>query len=115
MPTYLITNRIPSDFEPSSRAFAAWTAWFDRLGAHLEERGNPAFVRTTLGNCGPATALGGYTLITADDLDAATALAETHPLLALGGGVEIGELTLINAGKELADADARHADANPAH
>jgi hypothetical protein len=101
MPTYLITNRITDSFRPGPEAFAAWTAWFERLGAHLEDRGNPAFSRTTLGDCGPETMLGGYTLITADNLDAAVTLAQSHPLLTLGGGLEIGELTLINAEKDL--------------
>jgi hypothetical protein len=35
MPTYLITNRAPKDYAGSPDA-AAWTAWFDRLGASLE-------------------------------------------------------------------------------
>ena len=108
MPTYLITNRILPDFQPSPEAFAAWTAWFEQLGSHLEDRGNPAFTRTTLGNCGPGTLLGGYTMITASTLDAAAALAKSHPLMRLGGGVEIGELTLLNAGSHLiADAERR--------
>jgi hypothetical protein len=45
--------------------------------------------------------LGGYTLITADSLDAAVALAEGHPLITRGGGVEVGELTLLNKGRHL--------------
>jgi hypothetical protein len=56
------------------------------------DRGNPAFERSTLGNCGADTPLGGYTLVTADDLAAAVVLAEGCPLLQEGGGVEIGEL-----------------------
>jgi uncharacterized protein YndB with AHSA1/START domain len=101
MPSYLITNRVPADFAPSSEGFQAFLAWFDDLDGHLEDRGNPALNGATLGNCGPATALGGYTLISADNLDDAVALAESHPLMGLGGGVEIGELTPINAGKHL--------------
>jgi len=102
MPTYLITNRFPAEFKPSPDAFAAMTAWFEQLDSHLEDRGNPAFSRATLGSCGPDSTLGGYTLISAEDLDEAMELAKSHPLVRLGGGVEIGELTLINVGKELA-------------
>src|SRR5579863_1867883 len=47
MPTYLITNRVPDGFTPSSEAFAAWTAWFDSLGDAVADRGNPAFASTT--------------------------------------------------------------------
>lgn len=106
MPTYVIVNRVPDDFTPGPEAFAAWTAWFERLGEHLADRGNPAFRSRALGNSG---ALGGYTLITADDLDGAIALAKDHPLVMSGGGVEIGELTMINSGRHLAartDAEA---------
>ena len=93
MPTYLITNRVPADFAPSRDGLAAWTAWFDEVHSHLVDRGNPAFTATALGNCGPETCLGGYTLINADDLEKAVELAESHPLMRLGGGVEIGELS----------------------
>jgi hypothetical protein len=37
-------------------------------------------------------------LITADDLDAAVALAEQCPILKQGGGVDLGELTMLNDG-----------------
>jgi hypothetical protein len=106
MPTYLITNRVPEDFTGSPEAFAAWTAWFEKLGPNLEDRGNPAFARAAVGNCGTGTVLGGYTLITADSLETAVALAEAHPLVTRGGGVEVGELTLLNKGRQLiADED----------
>jgi hypothetical protein len=36
---------------------------------------------------------GGYTIITAEDLDTALALAERCPIIADGGGVEVGVLT----------------------
>ena len=101
MPTYLITNRLPEDFTGSAEAFAAWSAWFAELGPNLEDRGNPAFARSTVGDCGTGTVLGGYTLISADSLAAAVALAGRHPLIARGGGVEVGELTLLNKGRHL--------------
>lgn len=101
MPTYLITNRLPDGFTGSAEAFAAWTAWFERLGDQLEDRGNPAFTRTTVGNAGPGTVLGGYTLVTAGSLDEAAALVQDHPLVSRGGGVEVAELTLLNKGRHL--------------
>jgi len=98
MATFLIANRPPKGYTGSADAMAAWNAWFERLGAHLVDRGNPVFERRTLGNCGTDTALGGYTLVTADNLAAAVALAESCPILESGGGVEVGELTPVNAG-----------------
>lgn len=103
MPTYLITNRVPADYTGSGDIVAAWNAWFEQLGDHLEDRGNPAFTRTTVGNCGTGTVLGGYTLITADNLDEAVELAKGNPFVASGGGVEVGELTLLNKGRHAAD------------
>ena len=99
MPMYVITNRAPKNYVGSVDTAAAWNAWFEQLGDNLVDRGNPAFVRRQLGNCGADTELGGYTLITADDLDAALGLARDCPMIAAGGGVEIGELTLLNAGR----------------
>ena len=37
--------------------------------------------------------LGGYSLIDADSLDQAIALAQSCPLVDHGGGVDVGELT----------------------
>jgi hypothetical protein len=92
MPTYLIVNRPPKGYTGSAATRAAWNAWFAELGADLVDRGNPTFTRSTLGNCGPDTDLGGYTLVSADDLEAALAAAKSCPVLQVGGGVEVGEL-----------------------
>jgi hypothetical protein len=81
-----------------ARVLAQWNAWFDELGVSLLDRGNPVIVSATLGHCDGETTLGGYTLITADDLDAAVAMAATCPALGYGGGVEIGELVELNRG-----------------
>lgn len=97
MPTYLISNRPPGDHSPSADAMAAWDAWFEALGEHLVDRGNPAFATRAMGAPAGATRLGGYTLIVAADLDAAVELAARCPVLEYGGGVELGELTVVNA------------------
>jgi hypothetical protein len=72
----------------------AWNAFFEDLGEALVDPGNPASQSTSLGNCGgDIAALAGYSVIEAEDLDAATRLAQNVPLLATGGGVEIGVIT----------------------
>jgi hypothetical protein len=38
--------------------------------------------------------------VTAENLEDAVKLAEQCPVLAAGGGVEAGELTLLNAGRQ---------------
>jgi uncharacterized protein YndB with AHSA1/START domain len=98
MSTYLIVNRAPLDYQPSGKAMTAWNTWFEQLGAHLIDRGNPVFTASAIGACADETALGGYTLIDADDLDSALALARECPALAYGGGVEVGELTVVHSG-----------------
>jgi hypothetical protein len=93
----VIINRAPTGYAGSAKAADAWNAWFDSLGGNLADRGNPVFARRMLGDC-TGTELGGYTLVTADDLDAAVELARDCPMLAAGGAVEVGELTLHNRG-----------------
>jgi uncharacterized protein YndB with AHSA1/START domain len=101
MPTYLITNRVAEAVEPGRPGGEGFWRGGKASGDAVSDRGNPAFTATTVGNCGPGTTLGGYTLITAADPDAAVRLVEEHPLLTRGGGVEIAELTLINDGTRL--------------
>jgi hypothetical protein len=46
----------------------------------------------TLSSLGAGTRLGGYSVVTAEDIDGAAALAARCPALQLGGGVEIGAI-----------------------
>ena len=96
MPMFFLTHYFPRNFQGSPETAAAATAWFARLGDNLTARGNPQAETRSMGNCSnePDRMLA-YTLITADDLQAATALAEAWPLLARGGGVEVRELTTL--------------------
>jgi hypothetical protein len=97
MRTFLFSYRMPKDDRPGQpRAMDAWNAWFDSMGAAVIDRGNPVFESSTLGDCRPDTTLGGYSVVSADDLDAAVALAKDCPALAHGAGVEIGVLTVLD-------------------
>src|SRR6478672_13593215 len=93
MPKYVLAYRIQDSAPDAPDAMAQWMAWFEQLGSAVVDAGLPVFSRSTLGNCGSGSALGGYSLITADDLEAAVTLAKGCPALAAGGGVEVGELT----------------------
>jgi hypothetical protein len=94
MTTYLFTYRMPEDYVPGSPdTVGAWNAWFDGMGDAVVTKGNPVFESTALGDCGPDTRLGGYSLITADDLESAVALAKDCPALGDQGGVEVGPIT----------------------
>jgi hypothetical protein len=97
MTTFLFSYRTPQGSVPGGPdAVAAWTAWFEEMGNSVRDRGNPVFESASLGNCGAGTRLGGYSLITAEDLDTALALAKGCPVLREGaGGVEVGVITEI--------------------
>lgn len=94
MTTFLFTYRAPDNYtRGTAEGVAAWTGWFDSMGTAVVDRGNPVSESATVGDCGDGIRpLGGYSLITADDLDAALALAKGCPFVGQGGGVQVGTL-----------------------
>jgi hypothetical protein len=93
MSRFVFAYRQPTGYTPSPESGQAWRAWFEGMGDHLEQLGNPALARTTLGDCSPErTELGGFSVIEAEDLEAAAVIAKGCPTLAHGGGVEVGLL-----------------------
>jgi hypothetical protein len=109
--TFLFSYRVAKDATPADAdAHAAWRAWFGEINDHVADLGNPIFERTVIGAPVDQTVLGGYSLIDATDLDQAVALAQGCPLLALGGGVEVGVVTRLSA-DDLMTTVADHATA----
>ena len=101
MTTFLFSYRMPKGFVPGGPdAVAAWTGWFEKMGASVIDRGNPVFESASLGLCGDNTRLGGYSLITAEDLDTALSLAKDCPALAEGAGVEVGVITEVTLSRD---------------
>jgi hypothetical protein len=74
-------------------AMQAWGAWFGSLGAAVVDPGNPfgASSTVTSGGNGATGDLTGYSVLSADDLAAATELAKGCPILSSGGSVEVYE------------------------
>jgi hypothetical protein len=94
MTTFLFVYRVPEDHADTPRNVGeTWREWFAGLGPSLVEIGDPVFRRQTIGKAAPTSPLGGYSVVEAADLDAAIELARGCPILTVGGGVEIGELT----------------------
>jgi hypothetical protein len=94
MPTFLFSYRMPADCRPGRPdSIANWAAFFAGMGDHVVDRGQPVSETAELGDCGAGTRLGGYSLISADDLEAAVTLAKGCPALAEGAGVQVGQLT----------------------
>lgn len=93
MAEYIFTYRTPADFTPGTPdGIAAWTTWFESIGSQVRDMGKPVFNRATVGSSADGVPLGGYSLVTAENLDEALTLAKGCPIVAAGGGVEVGEL-----------------------
>jgi hypothetical protein len=90
VPKFLFSYRVPRDYQPGAESGQAWQAWFQSLGSSRADTGHAVLATRTLGKLDAGTRLGGYSLVTADDIDSAAALARGCPALQLGGGVEIG-------------------------
>ena len=78
-------------------AMAAWGSWLGGLGAATLDPGNPFGPSTTVapdGGVGEAgsAGLGGYSIVAADSLGAATDMARGCPVLAGGGSVDVYEV-----------------------
>jgi hypothetical protein len=93
MAQFVFTYRGPKGYAPTAESTPLWMAWFAGMGDQLVDLGKPVFQRATVGDCGSDnTELGGYSIVSADDLDSALAMAKGCPHLDVGGGVEVGEL-----------------------
>lgn len=69
-----------------------WMAWAEKVGPGMIDFGTPLAggVCVTPGSTEPSTRdVTGYTIVEADDMDAAVALAQQHPHLNMPGGCEI--------------------------
>ena len=86
----------PADPAEMEAVTNAWMAWADRVGEGMLDLGAPLAggVRVTSDGTSPSDRdVAGYSLVEAESMDAALALAEGHPHLSMPGGctVEIHE------------------------
>jgi hypothetical protein len=92
-------GQMPETPEEGAQAIAAWNDWFGTLGDALVDGGNPVSQVRTIGNNGTVSdgalnPASGYSIIKADSLDAAVALAKGSPILNGGrGSIEVAETT----------------------
>ena len=100
MPKYVLAYHgggMPESEEEQAATMAAWGAWFETLGSAIVDGGNPISQTKTVASDGSvsdgggANPLSGYSLINADSIDAAAALAGGCPVLEVGGSVEVAE------------------------
>ena len=86
---------MPETPEAQAQVMTAWTEWFGKLGPALADPGNPASQSKTIRADGSVSAdVGGptgYTILSADSIDAAVDLARGCPVLAGGASVQVVE------------------------
>jgi hypothetical protein len=91
MTNYVFSFRVPSDYAPGADTPAEWQAWFGGLGSALVDIGNAVTDYASLGEVGDSgSRMVAYSVVAAQDMDSALALAKDCPVLRIGGGVEIG-------------------------
>jgi hypothetical protein len=86
----------PTSEEEGKAVMEAWTAWFGGIGEAVADPGNPIGPSAAVAadgtiSTGAPSGISGYSVIAADSLDAATAIAKSCPHLAAGGIVEVYE------------------------
>ena len=96
MPQFIFSYRSAKDHDAAADpdGLAAWGAFInDVIAPSVVDPGWPVFEpATVLGEAGLSTRLGGYAIVTADDLQTAVSMAERCPAITRGGGVEVGVL-----------------------
>jgi hypothetical protein len=91
MAKYVFSFRVPSDYRPNAGTPAEWRAWFGGLGSALADVGNAVTDYASLGEVGGSgSRMVAYSVVSAEDMDSALALAKDCPVLRVGGGVEVG-------------------------
>ncbi|MDR0300497.1 MAG: YciI family protein [Streptococcaceae bacterium] len=78
-------NMTPEDMEKMNQA---WMAWGGKVGAALLDFGNP----TMPTEFAVDQTVGGYSILEAESAEAAHALTEGHPHIAMGGSIDIYEI-----------------------
>jgi len=82
----------PPTPEQMEAVMGEWMAWAGKVGDGMVDFGTPLAggVRVSAGGTSPSTReVVGYSIIEADNLDAALELAQGHPHLNMPGGCEI--------------------------
>jgi hypothetical protein len=99
MANYLLAyhgGKMPESPEEGAKIMAAWMSWYGELGAAVVDGGNPCGQAATVSATGVTAGGGvnpvsGYSILKADNLDAAVAMAQGCPILQGGGIIEVCE------------------------
>lgn len=96
MSKFLVTyfgGGMPSDPAEAARAREAFGEWLSSAGGAVIDPGAPLKPATQVSNGTPPTrvAIGGYSVIEADDVAAALEILRSHPFVARGGTLQVDE------------------------
>lgn len=99
MPTFLVTYHgggMPADEEGRQQAMAAFGAWVGKVGEALTDPGAPLGPAMTVSSDGVREGhadgrTAGYSILRADDMDAAVDLVRDHPFASRGGSLTVSE------------------------
>jgi hypothetical protein len=88
---------VSEDEDERNAQYARWGRWFDELGPAIVDGGAAMGPAKTVGSGGSVAdggslGLTGYSVISADSLDAAADLARGCPVLEIGGAVDVYEV-----------------------
>ena len=99
MPEYIIAyhgGKEPESPEEGAKGMAKWQAWLGGLGDAIVNPGTPLGMNRIVSSSGVsddggADPLTGYTIVKADDMDAALEMAKACPFLEMGT-LEVAEV-----------------------
>lgn len=94
MPDFIFAyhgGKKPDTPEEGAKAMADWQAWYSEMGDRVVHPGNPVGMSKTVSadrvaDDGGANPLSGFTIITADNIDDACAMAAKCPMVKDGSG-----------------------------
>ena len=96
MPQFIFSYRSAKSLDAAAdpEGLAAWQAFLNEvIKPSVVDPGWPVFEPSVLlGEVGASTQLGGYSIVTAGDIDAALSMAKRCPTLERHGGVEVAVL-----------------------
>jgi hypothetical protein len=89
-------NGVATDETEREAQYAKWSAWFAQLGSAVVDGGAATGTAKTVGaggvvSDGGSRALSGYSIVSADSLEAAVELAKGCPVVEIGGAVDVYE------------------------
>ena len=88
---------MPDTDEAQKQAMEAWGTWFTSMGSAVKDPGNPMAAAKSIASDGAVSdavgaSLTGYTILTADSIDHALALAKGCPVLQGGATITVYEV-----------------------